>query len=93
MGATKLAESLRRLTGHGHKACDATVGKLLREHDYEPKANRKRFTGPRHPDRDWQFRWIARQRKTFLTRGLPVISVDLKKKELVGNFKNAGQSW
>jgi len=83
----------RDLTRHGHKACAATVGKLLRDHDYAPKANRKRFTGPRHPDRDRQFRWIARQRKTFLTRGLPVISVDLKKKELVGNFKNAGQSW
>lgn len=83
----------RDLTRHGHKACAATVGKLLRDHDSAPKANRKRFTGPRHPDRDRQFRWIARQRKTFLTRGLPVISVDLKKKELVGNFKNAGQSW
>src|SRR3974377_470433 len=83
----------RDLKRHGHKACAATIGKLLKKHDYTPKANRKRFTGPRHPDRDRQFRWIARQRKAFLAKSLPVISVDLKKRELVGNFKNPGQSW
>jgi hypothetical protein len=83
----------RDLARRGHKACATTVGKLLRERDYSPKANRKRFTGPRHPDRDRQFRWIARQRESFLAEGLPVISVDLKKRELVGRFKNAGRSW
>jgi Rhodopirellula transposase DDE domain len=98
MGPQKwVRRSLRNLckdlARRGYDACATTVGKLLRERDYTPKANRKRFTGPRHPDRDRQFRWIARQRKAFLAKGLPVISVDLKKKELVGNFKNAGRSW
>jgi hypothetical protein len=77
----------------GHEACATTVGKLLRERDSTPKANRKRFTGPRHPDRDRPFRGIARQGKAFLAKGLPVIRVDLNKQELVGNFQNAGPSW
>jgi Rhodopirellula transposase DDE domain len=98
MGPQKwVRRSLRNLAKdwkrRGHDVSATTVGKLLRERDYTPKANRKRFTGPRHPDRDRQFRWIARQRKAFLDQGRPVISVDLKKKELVGNFKNPGRSW
>ncbi len=57
------------------------------------KANRKRFTGPPHPDRDCQFRYIQKQKKRFLWRGLPVISVDTKNKELIGDFKNPGRTW
>jgi Rhodopirellula transposase DDE domain len=86
----KLSADLRR---RGHRASPSTVRRLLRQHGYSPKANRKRFTGPRHPDRDRQFRHIARRSKAFLAAGLPVISVDTKKKELVGNFKSPGRSW
>lgn len=57
------------------------------------RANRKRFTGPPHPDRDLQFRTIQKQKERFLRRGLPVISVDTKNKELIGNFKNPGRTW
>jgi len=57
------------------------------------KANRKRFTGPPHPDRDLQFRYIQKQKERFLRRGLPVISVDTKNKELIGDFKNPGRTW
>jgi len=57
------------------------------------KANRKRFTGPPHPDRDRQFCYILKQRKRFLRNGLPMISVDTKHKELIGDFKNRGQRW
>jgi hypothetical protein len=86
----KLAEDLRR---QGHPVSRMTVGRLLRDEDYSPKANRKRFTGPRHPDRDRQFQYIEGLKQAFLAAGLPVISVDTKKKELVGNFKSAGRSW
>ena len=57
------------------------------------KANRKRFTGPPHPDRDRQFRYILKQRERFLRNRLPVISIDTKHKELIGDFKNPGRIW
>ncbi|HDY66055.1 MAG TPA: ISAzo13 family transposase [Phycisphaerae bacterium] len=57
------------------------------------KANRKRFTGPPHPDRDLQFRYIQKQKERFLRRSLPVISVDTKNKELIGDSKNPGRTW
>lgn len=57
------------------------------------KANRKRFTGPPHPDRDSQFRYVSKQKKRFTQNNLPVISVDTKHKELIGQFKNAGKIW
>ena len=57
------------------------------------QTNRKRFTGPPHPDRDKQFRYIEDVRGAFLNAGLPVISVDTKKKELIGNFINRGARW
>jgi len=57
------------------------------------KANRKRFTGPPHPDRDCQFRYILKQKGRFLRNNLPAISVDTKHKELIGDFKNPGQTW
>ena len=85
-----LAEQLRRL---GHAVSPATVYRLLRGLDYALKANRKRFTGPRHPDRDRQFAYIRSQRQRFGILGYPVISVDTKHKELVGNFKNPGRLW
>lgn len=60
---------------------------------YSLKANVKRLTGPPHPDRDGQFQYIEAQRNAFLAAGLPVISIDTKKKELIGNFENGGRTW
>ena len=60
---------------------------------YSLKANVKRLTGPPHPEREGQFQHIAAQREAFLVAGLPVISIDTKKKELIGDFQNAGRSW
>jgi len=89
--------SLERLSelleGRGHSVDPKTVRRLLVKHGYSLKANRKRFTGPPHPDRDAQFRHIARYKELFLRAGWPVISVDAKKKELIGDFKNGGQKW
>ena len=85
-----LAKDLRR---RGHRASPTTVGKLLHEQDYSPKANRKRYASTRPPDRDRQFRYIARQKRAFLAAGLPVISIDTKKKELIGNFQQRGRRW
>jgi hypothetical protein len=70
-----------------------TVGRLLKNLGFSLKSNRKESTGPTHPDRDCQFRYIARVKKCFLAAGHPVISVDAKKKELIGNFKNPGRAW
>ncbi len=83
----------RLLDSQGLRVDPVTVRRLLRKLKFSLKANRKRITGPAHPDRDRQFRYIARQKKRYLAAGWPVISVDTKKKELVGNFKNAGQTW
>ena len=69
-----------------------TVRRLLKKLDYGLFGNRQSLT-PRHPDRERQFRFIRRVRKLFMATGRPVISVDTKKKELIGNFKNAGRDW
>jgi hypothetical protein len=83
----------RDLLKQGHQACPNTVGRLFRKQDFSLKSNRKGQSGQSHPDRDRQFRHIQRRRKRFTAAGLPVVSVDAKKKELVGNFKNAGVAW
>jgi hypothetical protein len=70
-----------------------TVRRLLKKAGYSLKANVKRLAGSQHPDRNRQFEYIESQKQFFLSRGWPVISVDAKKKELIGNFKNAGQGW
>ena len=85
-----LGRDLRR---QGHWACPNTVGRLLRKQGFSLKSNRKGQSGKSHPDRNLQFQHIQRQRKTFTAAGLPVVSVDAKKKELVGNFKNNGVAW
>ena len=69
-----------------------TVRRLLKKLKYRLFSNCQSLT-PRHPDRDKQFRFIRRVRKLFLATGRPVISVDTKKKELIGNVKNAGRVW
>ena len=82
-----------RLSGQGHPVSHTTVGRLLEDLDYSLKANVKRLAGKAHPDRDQQFEYIQQQIQAFLAAGWPIISVDTKKKELVGNFKNAGRAW
>lgn len=70
-----------------------TVGRLLRAQNYSLQAPRKTLEGGDHPDRDAQFQHIATQTLSFQAAGQPVISVDCKKKELVGEFKNGGREW
>jgi hypothetical protein len=86
----KLADGLRAL---GHRVSHNTVAALLRTLDYSLQANRKTREGTSHPDRDAQFDYINARVKQALARGEPAISVDTKKKELVGDFKNAGREW
>ena len=69
------------------------MGRLLVELGYSLQANRKTEEGKDHPDRDAQFEHINRQVRAFQRRGQPVVSVDTKKKELVGDFKNGGREW
>ena len=83
----------RDLHKRGHRACPNTVGRLLRDQDFSLQSNRKGQSGKAHPDRDRQFQHIQQQREQFTAAGLPVVSVDAKKKELIGNFKNAGVAW
>lgn len=87
---TKLAEELQRL---GHQVCPKTVYNLLQAMNYSLQSNRKTTEGSTHPDRDKQFEHIANTVTRFQQRHRPVISVDTKKKELVGNYKNTGQEW
>ena len=70
-----------------------TVRRLLKQLDYGLVANRKSLTGPDHPDRDRQFRYLHRVRGHYLRAGYPVISVDTKNKELIGHFANQGRTW
>jgi hypothetical protein len=70
-----------------------TIAKLLRDNGYSLQAPTKSVEGAQHPDRNAQFEKINAKAADFIKRGLPVISVDTKKKELVGNFKNAGREW
>ena len=74
-------------------ACPSSVGKILKEINFSLKANRKCISETRHPDRNRQFEIIAETRKRFEDAGQPIISVDSKKKELIGNFKNQGKTW
>lgn len=87
----KLASGLAQ---RGHRVSYRTVAKILHELDYSLQANRKTSEGKKdHPDRDQQFHYINDQAKVFLKMESPVISVDTKKKELIGKYKNAGQEW
>lgn len=90
-------KSLRRLAAElvadGHEVSHRLVGELLEELGYSLQANRKTQEGSAHPDRDAQFLFINRRTQEELALGNPVISVDTKKKELVGDFKNGGKEW
>lgn len=81
------------LTEQGWRVSSTTVGRLLRRSGYRLQSVRKRQEGTVHPDRNAQFEHINATADQFLTAGQPVVSVDTKKKELVGNFKNAGREW
>jgi hypothetical protein len=83
----------RELTAQGHQVSCTTVGRLLREAGYSLQGNRKTKEGDSHPDRNAQFEHINAMVKQFQSRGEPAISVDTKKKELVGDFKNGGREW
>ncbi len=85
-----LAEAL---ISQGHQISHQTVARLLQAMGYNLQVNRKTREGASHPDRDAQFEYIARQVRSFQRRGQPVVSVDTKKKELIGDFKNAGREW
>jgi len=98
MSARKwVRSSLRRLSealsAVGFPVGHVTVRRLLEDDQFSLKGNRKESTGAPHPQRDRQFRYIRRVKKVFQAAGHPIISVDTKKKELIGNFKNPGRVW
>lgn len=82
-----------RLAAEGHHACIQTIAGLLRRMGYSLKVNHKKRAASGRPGQDQQFQHIAERKETFLKAGLPVISVDTKKKELIGDFKNNGRVW
>lgn len=91
---SSLRQVSARLSERGYAASPPTVARLLGALDYALRVNaKKRDARATHPDRDAQFTAIAQQRQAFAAAGQPIISVDTKKKELIGNFKNAGRAW
>jgi DNA-binding phage protein len=88
--AAQLAAALQ---AQGHPVSERTVNRLLHNLGYSLQSNRKSLEGSAHPDRDAQFQYINRRAKTFQKHGQPVVSVDTKKKELVGQFRNGGREW
>ncbi len=92
-----IRSSLSRLSGRladeGHQASSSTVARLLKKMGFSLKANKRKQGMSGCPDRDEQFKYIASQKQQFITAGLPIISIDTKKKELIGDFRNKGQTW
>ena len=86
----KLADSLNK---QGHNISYRTVGRILHSLDYTLQSNKKNIEGKSPPERDSQFRYINASITDFMKKNQPVISVDTKKKEMVGNFKNQGKTW
>jgi len=87
---SKLREAL---TSQGHTIGETAIRRMLNAMGFSLKANKKRMEGTSHADRDAQFQHINRTGEAFEAKGKPVISVDCKKKELIGNFKNNGKEW
>jgi len=87
------AKLVAALHGQGHVVSESTVGRMLRDKGFSLQANKKNVEGASHPDRDGQFHLINDTVKEFVAAGDPVISVDGKKKELLGNFRNNGKEW
>jgi hypothetical protein len=90
---TSLRNLSKKLKEQGHQAGHGTVARLLRKMGYSLRVNKKKQAGVQHPDRDEQFRYIAALKAEFLHEGCPVISIDTKKKELIGNYRREGKSW
>jgi Rhodopirellula transposase DDE domain len=88
-----LARLSRAWRRRGIQLGETTIARLLRQRGFSLRTDRKRRAGTHDPGRDRQFRYLARMRRLYLARGWPVISVDAKKKEWVGNFKNPGRCW
>lgn len=88
-----LIQLARELNGHGHTISHVSVGALLKELGYSLQGNRKTLEGGDHPDRNAQFEYINAKVEAALSAEQPVISVDTKKKELVGQYKNGGKEW
>jgi hypothetical protein len=82
-----------RLRAMGHPVGHSTVHRLLKKLNFSLRANQRRRGGSKRAGRDEQFQYIASQRKSFEDRGLPVISIDTKHKELIGEFRNPGKAW
>ena len=83
----------RALQRHGYLVGPDTVRRLLQQGGYVLRANRKRLNKKRDPDRDRQMRYLVRKRQAFRKAGLPGISIDVKQRKLIGNFKNPGRTW
>lgn len=88
-----LGKLQRELERRGKRVGRNVIRRLLRKHDISPKSNVKHLSPKEHPERDLQFQYIKQQRRRFQSRHLPIISVDAKKKELIGPFNNPGQQW
>ena len=86
----KIAEELAAL---GIAVSKNTVGRLLKDMDFKLRVNRKQIASTKNPDRNQQFLYMGQQREQFASQGLPIISVDSKQKEQIGNFKNTGAKW
>ena len=83
----------KELRARGYQISYSSVAVILKELGFSLQANQKTLEGSKHPDRDKQFAFINKRAKWFLARGYPVLSIDTKKKELIGNYKNGGQQW
>src|ERR1043166_6307996 len=90
---SSIRELSRRLKEQGHKVGHGAVARLLRKMGYSLQVMKKRQAGAQHPERDEQFKYIAIIKAKFLQEGLPVISIDTKKKELIGNYRREGKTW
>ena len=89
----RLRDIQRQLTASGHPVSLPVISRLLKAHDYRLRQNIKQHEGTAHPERERQFEYIHSQREQHQHAGQPTLSVDTKKKELVGNFKNGGRIW
>ena len=89
----RLADLQEQLNEQGQVVSRPVISRLLKAHDYHLQVNVKALSGPAHPQRNAQFEHIREQRSQHLAAAQPVLSVDSKKKELIGDFKNAGRTW
>lgn len=89
----RLEDIRQKLSEQNHRVSLPVIARILRSHNYALRVNQKQQAGKQHPDRNRQFEYIRQQRTSYTASAQPVISIDSKKKELIGNFKNAGRAW